>query len=263
MYEQVFDIINAGQNHKFMVRPSGGGAPMVVHNCLSLQYLTGYRRLHHTAAVWKNPISLEEAKLAHTVYRNTMTGVVAFWEFAEAMLRYWSGEGSFPEHDSNLAVVDGEWVLAGCNAIKVIEDGFQFPNGYRIHYPEMKFKAGRGMGTGFSYFNANKRSRLRAHPGLILEQLSQGSSTQVIDWQQEMVEKELEGTSAVFCGSVHDELIYTCKPMDTAKVKSALFKWMHRSPPWWPEAVFGCEGGTGHCAIEGSEIIRSRYGAAK
>lgn len=30
----VYDLVNCGPNHRFMVRPAGGGAPFIVHNCL-------------------------------------------------------------------------------------------------------------------------------------------------------------------------------------------------------------------------------------
>ena len=32
-WEEVYDILNCGPRHRFVVRPSGGGEPMIVHNC--------------------------------------------------------------------------------------------------------------------------------------------------------------------------------------------------------------------------------------
>ena len=32
-HEEVYDILNCGPRHRFVVRPAGGGEPMIVHNC--------------------------------------------------------------------------------------------------------------------------------------------------------------------------------------------------------------------------------------
>ena len=32
-HEEVYDILNCGPRHRFVVRPAGGGEPMIAHNC--------------------------------------------------------------------------------------------------------------------------------------------------------------------------------------------------------------------------------------
>ena len=229
---------------------------------LSLQYLTGAKRLHLAFLQWKLPLGIDVAKQAHRVYRETKPGVVAFWAFAERLLSHWAGVGEFPTADPNVVWRDGSPRLAGCDAVRIIQNGFIMPNGFRLIYPEMQYRMGRGIGSGFSYYNANKFSRQRIHPGLLLENVSQAITTQVIDWQQQMISDGCKG-EAVFCGSVHDELLYHCAPEAVQRVSETIQKWMRRSPPWWQAAIFNCEGGDGLCLIEGDAVPRQRYGAAK
>ena len=262
--QKVYDILNAGPNHKFMVRSKTTHQCMIVHNCLSLQYLTGYRRLHLTFLLWRLPLDIDVAKAAHRVYRETKPNVVAFWNFIEKLLKFWCNVGDYPRSDDNLGhTLEGGWHITGCPAIKVIHSGFVMPNGFRLSYPELQFKPGRGMGTGYTYYNANKRGRQRLHPGSVLENLAQAVTTQVIDWQKEQIRLELLGSSYQFCGDVHDEVIATASRTDAERVKAVTQKWMSTSPPWWQQAVFDCEGGEGLCIIEGDDEPRQRYGAAK
>lgn len=252
-----------------MVRSATTRQPMVVHNCLSLQYLTGWKRLQLTAALWGNPITEMTAKTAHAVYRTVNPNVVTFWEQAAHMMTYWAGGSLFdPEHYGCVVAPDGSYRLAGCRAVTLMEDGLRMPNGFRVRYPHLKYIA-HGEFRGWSYWNASRNSRNRVHPGLVLENLAQALTSQVMDWQldQIMVELDRRALTAQYAGQVHDENVFVAAPEDAHAVGMIVQRWMATAPPWWPEIVLDCEGGDGAGWLEHELDYgitpKQRYGFAK
>ena len=237
---------------------------------LSLQYLTGWRRLRHTSIIWGNEIDEATAQLAHTMYRVINPNVEAFWGYAGAMLAYWSGAPlRAPEDYGCLKAPDGSYRLKGCRAITLMPDGLRMPNGFRIRYPSLQFTPpSRGNMGGYTYWNGARKSRARVHAGLVLENISQAIVTQIMDWQLDQIMQEISAQNlpAQYAGQVHDENIFVCDPEYEFAVSTIVQKWMKTPPPWWPELVLGCDGGNGFGMFEDDAPFDSslqRYGWAK
>ena len=234
---------------------------------LSLQYLTGAAKLFHTATVWGNPISMTEAKTAHAAYRVFAPQVKQFWALAHNLMRYWAGMVDFELIASYLVRdEDNRLYLPGCRAIEVTRNGFAFPDDFHIVYPDLRYATNSAGFGAFSYWNGARKCRNNLHPGMVLENISQAIVTQIMNWAVDNIlsDKSLP-PSAVYVGQVHDEVIFTCLHDDEKATQTLIAHWMQQSPPWWPELVLGCEGGTGPVIFEavGKRDLYQRYGACK
>lgn len=72
--EPVFDIVNAGPNHRFAT------ATRIAHNCLGLGFGMGAEKFQKTVKLWTGKdISLTEAKRVVDKYRESNPRIVALW----------------------------------------------------------------------------------------------------------------------------------------------------------------------------------------
>lgn len=256
-------------NNPALVKSDKGPRFVAKLGVLSLQYLTGWRKLLHTCAVAKYPIDEATAKAAHASYRTTKPQVVMFWEHADRMMRYWSGGArQKPQHYGCVEFPDGSYRLMGCKGIILTRDGFELPNGYRIRYTDLKQTYTHGR-LAWSYWNGSKMSRTNLHPGQVLENIAQAVVTQIMDLAVDNIIAwcKAESIPAQYVGQVHDELVFICPPAHEARLSDIIVTCMKASPPWWPEIILNCEGGNGWGLMESEAINgdtgRQRYGFAK
>ena len=256
-------------NNPALVKADKGPRFVAKLGVLSLQYLTGWRKLLHTCAIAKYPIDEATAKSAHESYRVTKPMVVKFWECAEMMMRYWAGGPLQPAAVYGCVVGDdGAYRVAGCRGLKLTHDGFELPNGYRIRYTNLRRDKHMGRMV-WTYYNGSKKCRVNLHPGQVLENCAQALVTQIMDLAVDNIQRRCreEGIPAQYVGQVHDEVVFLCAPEHEARLSNIIMACMKASPPWWPEIILNCEGGNGWGLMESEAINgdegRQRYGFAK
>ena len=217
---------------------------------LSLSYLTGWKKLHHTARLWGNPITVELAQLVHAMYRRSHPPVVDMWDMLEEIMFMLADGGKFSQ------VLDPFYVD---------EQGIHVPNGFLIQYPGIRYDR---KSRRFTYYNAARRCVVNVHKGLLLENCSQSVSTAVFNDIHARAHAKIidQFPAAKLVGSVHDEILYTSPLGEGASVLAIILQEMERPPVWWPELSVRGEGDFGRSLLEhgdGSYSARSRYGCLK
>lgn len=242
---KVYDILNAGSRNKFMVRSKKTKQVAVVHNC----YLTGWKKLHHTARLWGNPITVELAQLAHAMYRRSHPPVVDMWDVLEEVMFMLADGGKFSQ------------VL---NPVYVDDAGLHLPNGFLIQYPGIRYDR---KSRRFTYYNAARRCVVNVHKGLLMENIAQGLAAAVFNDIHARAHTRIitEYPASRLVGSVHDELLYASKEGDGASVLAIILQEMEVPPVWWPELPIRGEGDFGFSLIETDVWFNkvSRYGMLK
>lgn len=153
---KVYDILNAGPRHKFMVRSKTTRQPMIVHNCL---YGCGWKKLLHTATLWGVDVTPDLIQLVHAQYRVSHPPVVDTWDFFDDLLHRWASKDRFE---------DGESI----SIFEITAKGLRSPTGFLIQYPDLEASVrpfGRKFVRSYTYWNAARRSRANVHRGLVLE----------------------------------------------------------------------------------------------
>ncbi|MFM7008158.1 MAG: hypothetical protein ACKO0Z_02295 [Betaproteobacteria bacterium] len=244
---EVYDVLNCGRRSRFMVRPAGGGSPMLVHNC---QYAVGWRKILHQAKLWGIPMTAETAQQLHKMYRVRHPTVVERWAELEKFMRDLAQGFKF------------EYPLYPCN---MTHRGIEMPNGFLLRYPHIQYDYRERR---FSYWNASKRCRINVHFGAIVENCSQAGAAavfnDVLERTNERVTQTFEG--AQFVGDVHDEMLFSCNEGDGAEVLKIMLEEMARPIPWWNGLVTFGEGDHGFANLErfdGTIDRASRYGCLK
>ena len=216
---------------------------------LALAYGTGWKKLHHTARLWGNPITVELAQLTHAMYRRSHPPVVDMWDMLEEIMFMLADGGKFSQ------------VL---NPMYVDEAGIHSPNGFLLRYPGIRYDR---KSRRFTYYNAARRSVVSVHRGLILENVSQNLATAVFNDIHARAHARIvdQFPTAKFVTSVHDELLYASKEGDGASVLAIVLQEMEVPPVWWPELPIRGEGDFGFGLIETNDWFNkvSRYGMLK
>ena len=243
----VYDLLNCGSRHRFMVRSPDAKVPVLVHNC---QYGVGWRKILHQANLWKIPMTAEQAQTLHAMYRVRHPAVVERWAELQKYLRDLTQGFKF------------EYELYPCN---LTDRGIEMPNGFLIRYPSIQYDYWK---RETSYWNASKRSRINVHQGAVVENISQALAANVFNDVLERTDARLhqlfEGVQ--FVGDVHDEMLFSCNEGDGARVLAIMLEEMARPVPWWDGLVTLGEGDHGHATLErpdGTVDRASRYGCLK
>ena len=136
--EEVYDIRNAGPNHRFVVRSKVGW--LWCHNC---GYGVGHTKYSNT--LLRQGIHLHEdldrhhelARYAHGIYRAAHPNIVAFWKTAEnvleAMLRGESGTFGGPNND-----IYTFGIMPVGPRTDLCVPSVRFPSGYILRYPGLR-----------------------------------------------------------------------------------------------------------------------------
>ena len=244
--EPVYDLLNCGERHAFMVRSPTHKLPMLVHNC---QYLVGHRKILHSAKLMKVPMTAEMAQALHSAYRTRHPAVVQRWGELEKFMR---------------DLAQGIKFEVDMHPVVLTERGIHSPTGFIMRYSGIQYSYRERR---FTYWNATKGCRVNLHAGMIVENVSQNLAASVFNHQHLTVHpKMVDLYDGQFVGSVHDELIYDVPIEHGRAALSTLLLGMEGKVPWWQELVTWGEGDTGFALLEhadGSLDYKSRYGCLK
>jgi DNA polymerase len=167
-----------------------------------------------------------EAKRIVDLYRNTYTGVTAFWKTCSSAIKAIADDGTFTFGRNGLYVVDGK-------------RGVKFPSGLYMQYPQLENVIDESSGEkGYKYKLRNGYDRL--YGGKLTNNLVQGTARCIMSEAMVRIAKRYQ-----IALSIHDAL-YIVVPEDEAQeALDFLIEEMCRPPEWMQGIPLAAEGGWG------------------
>ena len=167
-----------------------------------------------------------EAKRIVDLYRNTYTGVTAFWKTCSSAIKAIADDGEFTFGRDGLYVVDGK-------------RGVKFPSGLYMQYPQLENVMDESSGEkGYKYKLRNGYDRL--YGGKLTNNLVQGTARCIMSEAMVRIAKRYQ-----IALSIHDAL-YIVVPEDEAQeALDFLIYEMCRPPEWMQGIPLAAEGGWG------------------
>jgi DNA polymerase len=167
-----------------------------------------------------------EAKRIVDLYRNTYTGVTAFWKICSSAIKAIADDGTFTFGRNGLYIVDGK-------------RGVKFPSGLYMQYPQLENVIDESSGEkGYKYKLRNGYDRL--YGGKLTNNLVQGTARCIMSEAMVRIAKRYQ-----IALSIHDAL-YIVVPEDEAQeALDFLIEEMCRPPEWMQGIPLAAEGGWG------------------
>lgn len=238
--EEVYDIRNAGPNHRFVVRSKVGW--LWCHNC---GYGVGHTKYSNT--LLRQGIHLHEdldrhhelARYAHGIYRAAHPNIVAFWKTAEnvleAMLRGESGTFGGPNND-----IYTFGIMPVGPRTDLCVPSVRFPSGYILRYPGLRAERNDRGKWQFLYDTYKGASKIPTHiyGGAFTNNLVQGLSfVDVIMYQGCRMD---EAGIKLAC-NIHDAWASVVPEEQGEYVKQQMLHYMSMVPPALNGLPVACE----------------------
>lgn len=238
--EEVYDIRNAGPNHRFVVRSKVGW--LWCHNC---GYGVGHTKYSNT--LLRQGIRLHEdldrhhelARYAHGIYRAAHPNIVAFWKTAEnvleAMLRGESGTFGGPNND-----IYTFGIMPVGPRTDLCVPSVRFPSGYILRYPGLRAERNDRGKWQFLYDTYKGASKIPTHiyGGAFTNNLVQGLSfVDVIMYQGCRMD---EAGIKLAC-NIHDAWASVVPEEQGEHVKQQMLYYMSMVPPALNGLPVACE----------------------
>lgn len=238
--EEVYDIRNAGPNHRFVVRSKVGW--LWCHNC---GYGVGHTKYSNT--LLRQGIHLHEdldrhhelARYAHGIYRAAHPNIVAFWKTAEnvleAMLRGESGTFGGPNND-----IYTFGIMPVGPRTDLCVPSVRFPSGYILRYPGLRAERNDRGKWQFLYDTYKGASKIPTHiyGGAFTNNLVQGLSfVDVIMYQGCRMD---EAGIKLAC-NIHDAWASVVPEEQGDYVKQQMLHYMSIVPPALNGLPVACE----------------------
>lgn len=238
--EEVYDIRNAGPNHRFVVRSKVGW--LWCHNC---GYGVGHTKYSNT--LLRQGIHLHEdldrhhelARYAHGIYRAAHPNIVAFWKTAEnvleAMLRGESGTFGGPNND-----IYTFGIMPVGPRTDLCVPSVRFPSGYILRYPGLRAERNDRGKWQFVYDTYKGASKIPTHiyGGAFTNNLVQGLSfVDVIMYQGCRMD---EAGIKLAC-NIHDAWASVVPEEQGEYVKQQMLHYMSIVPPALNGLPVACE----------------------
>lgn len=237
--ELVYDLLNAGPNHRFTIRTKHGA--LVVHNC---GYGVSWRKYADTLLRQGVRLSsdidqhYEMAHHAHNVYRASNTNIVAFWDTCQTVIKalYLGYSGEFGGPNDNIfqysvAPICGK----GDNVPSIIG-----PNKYTLRYFKLSCEVSEKNNREEYYYTRVKgKSELKTkiYGGALAENLCQYLAFALLQWQAcRMTEQGIR-----LIANIHDSFLAICPEDEAEHTKSVMESCMSSVPDWLGDFPVACE----------------------
>lgn len=237
--ELVYDLLNAGPNHRFTIRTKHGA--LVVHNC---GYGVSWRKYADTLLRQGVRLSsdidqhYEMAHHAHNVYRASNTNIVAFWDTCQTVIKamYLGYSGEFGGPNDNIfnygvAPICGK----GDNVPTIIG-----PNKYTLRYFKLSCEVSEKNNREEYYYTRVKgKSELKTkiYGGALAENLCQYLAFALLQWQAcRMTEQGIR-----LIANIHDSFLAICPEDEAEHTKSVMESCMSSVPDWLGDFPVACE----------------------
>lgn len=226
----VYDLLNAGPNHRFTILTDAG--PMIVHNCLGLGYGMGWRKFQDTlaaGALGGPPVFMAEHEVQHIVntFRTKRWAIKNYWQQADqAIVDMYMGNTR-------------QW-----GPLTIHRNCIVMPNGMALQYPGLRPAEDDEFG-GWEYHNGQFHTKI--YGGKLAENITQALARIVLFDQMLAVEELFAPYGGRVVMNVHDEIIAVGPDLGVPEDQNELFQQMldiMRTPPkWCPDLPLDGEGG--------------------
>lgn len=238
-YVPVYDIRNAGPNHRYMVRTSDG--VLIAHNC---GYGVGWRKFSDT--LLRQGVKLnanldehaEMAKHAHMVYRMSNASIVTLWDRCQRVIAALAvgSSGFFAGPHNDLL----EYGLMSVPGASDLVPSIKMPNGYILRYPNLRAEIVEGSKRPQFYYDRVKGKatvKNKIYSGACAENISQSLAFMLLMWQAcRMAEQGIH-----LHGNIHDSFAAIVPAEQAEQTAAVMTKCMSEVPDWLPGFPVACE----------------------
>lgn len=236
--ENVYDISNAGENHRFMIRTNSG--TMIVHNC---GYGVGAQKFSDTLLRSGVKLDADESKhldiarMAHRTYRDNSQAIVNLWGICDRVLSDMLFAANRKE------IVEGyafgahnllKWGVKYIPCTSVLSPYVELPNGYCLWYPNLR---SNGDGLVYDRFVHGKVTETKIYGGALTENCIQALAFAMLSWQ---------ACRVFMCGvpincNIHDAWIAVVPDAIAYKCQGIIERYMISTPMWLSGFPVDCE----------------------
>ena len=236
--ENVYDISNAGENHRFMIRTNSG--TMIVHNC---GYGVGAQKFSDT--LLRSGVKLDDdeskhldiARMAHRTYRDNSQAIVNLWGICDRVLSDMLFAANRKE------IVEGyafgahnllKWGVKYIPCTSILSPYVELPNGYCLWYPNLR---SNGDGLVYDRFVHGKVTETKIYGGALTENCIQALAFAMLSWQ---------ACRVFMCGvpincNIHDAWIAVVPDAIAYKCQGIIERYMSSTPMWLSGFPVDCE----------------------
>jgi len=167
-----------------------------------------------------------EAKRIVDLYRQTYTGVTAFWKTCSKAIDAIANDDEFSFGRNGLYVVDGK-------------RGVKLPSGLHMQYPQLENVIDQESGEkGYKYKLRNGYDRL--YGGKLTNNLVQGTARCIMSEAMVRIAKRYQ-----IALSIHDALYIVVPEVEGSEALDFLIEEMCKPPTWMPDIPLAAEGNWG------------------
>ena len=236
--ELVYDLLNAGPNHRFTVRTKHGA--LVVHNC---GYGVSWRKYADTLLRQGVRLSsdidqhYEMAHHAHNVYRASNPNIVTFWDTCQTVIKamYLGYSGEFGGPNDNIFQYSVAPICGRDDVPTIIG-----PNKYTLRYFKLSCEVSEKNNREEYYYTRVKgKSELKTkiYGGALAENLCQYLAFALLQWQAcRMTEQGIR-----LIANIHDSFLAICPEDEAEHTKSIMESCMSSVPDWLGDFPVACE----------------------
>lgn len=236
--ELVYDLLNAGPNHRFTIRTKHGA--LVVHNC---GYGVSWRKYADTLLRQGVRLSsdidqhYEMAHHAHNVYRASNPNIVAFWDTCQTVIKalYLGYSGEFGGPNDNIFQYSVAPICGRDDVPTIIG-----PNKYALRYFKLSCEVSEKNNREEYYYTRVKgKSELKTkiYGGALAENLCQYLAFALLQWQAcRMTEQGIR-----LIANIHDSFLAICPEDEAEHTKSVMESCMSSVPDWLGDFPVACE----------------------
>lgn len=236
--ELVYDLLNAGPNHRFTIRTKHGA--LVVHNC---GYGVSWRKYADTLLRQGVRLSsdidqhYEMAHHAHNVYRASNPNIVAFWDTCQTVIKalYLGYSGEFGGPNDNIFQYSVAPICGRDDVPTIIG-----PNKYTLRYFKLSCEVSEKNNREEYYYTRVKgKSELKTkiYGGALAENLCQYLAFALLQWQAcRMTEQGIR-----LIANIHDSFLAICPEDEAEHTKSVMESCMSSVPDWLGDFPVACE----------------------
>lgn len=246
--EEVYDIRNAGPNHRFVVRSKVGW--LWCHNC---GYGVGHTKYSNT--LLRQGIRLHEdldrhhelARYAHGIYRLAHPNIVAFWMQCQQVIEHMfslkdtADMFSFGGPDGKLFKYGWVWMPSASGDLRV--PSILLPNGYAIRYPGLDWQRNEKGKTEWTYEKPLGKNivKSRIYGSQVVENICQSLAFFMLAWQG----ANMYRAGIPIVDNIHDSFGAVVPAADADATLAKMEHHMSCVPTWLPGFPVACEGEIG------------------
>lgn len=198
---------------------------------LGLGYGTGWKKLQHTLAT-AQPINVhlpdEECQQIVKLYRDVNSDIITLWKESDNALM----------ELANWDVKSKPFYLGLHNALRVVKEGIELPNGLLIRYPEL-FLDTQEVNSQYKY--KSRKGEISIWGGAVVENVVQALARIIVAEQMLVINEKYRVAL-----TVHDAAVIVVLEKEKDEAIEFIVQAMSTPPTWGPTLPVACEAKWGH-----------------